>query len=279
MSGDTSRTHKFHASAHIVAGRLHLPLDQEIHHQEQATLPEEGGYLSQHSVRYNVEGVLSFHKAYTQVAGHKDVKPGHGWTTVATSVIEQLNILEIVTADRVVGQISTEHPQEGYVPIVTFLGTRFENLRIAGHPVKVEMDPFILGPKPENDGGYRGHPDFHQRVTAQYDRLRGFRDVPNEINERYNRVPSTVEEPLECSLVTHTEGSFPGRCFGHVLDVPHFGKVYLAVLRVEESQHHPETKSPQETLLSLTMVEAQMGCLAHGNVTAVHTVVNGNTKP
>lgn len=279
MSEETQRTHHFHAKAHIVAGRLHLPLNQEIHHQEQATLPEEGGYLSQHSLRYNVEGVLSFRKAYTQVAGHKDVKEGHGWTTVATSVIERLNILEVVTADRVVAQISTEHPKEGYVPIVTFLGTRFDNLRVAGHPVRVELDPFILGPKPDNDGGYRSHPGFQQRVAAQYDRLRGFRDVPDEITGRYNRVPSTVEEPLECSLVTHTEGSFPGRCFGHVLDIPHFGKVYLAVLTIEESEHHPETKCPKKTEISLTMVEAKMGCLADGELTAARSIVNGNTKP
>lgn len=281
MSAETTRRHQFHANAHILAGQLHLPLQQPIQPQEMATLSEDGGYLSQHSVRYNVEGVISFRKAYTQVAGHRDIKPGHGWTTVATSVIERLNILDVVTAERVVAQVSSEHPLEGYVPIITFLGTRFENLRIAGHPVKLDLDPFLLGEKPANDDGYAADSGFQQRISAQYEKLRSHQNLPAEIGERYNRHPSSLgpEEPIECSLVNHTEGSFPGRCFGHVIDIPHFGKLYLATLRFEHSDFVPQTKTPKKTLLRLNMLEARMGCIAHGNVVAGSTVVNGNTKP
>jgi len=57
-------------------------------------------------------------------------------------------VLDVLTADRVVGQIITEHPLVGYVPIISFLGTRFENLRIAGHPVELDLDLNILGDKP-----------------------------------------------------------------------------------------------------------------------------------
>lgn len=281
MSADTTRRHHYHANAHILAGHLQLPLEQPIQPQEMATLSEDGGYLSQHSVRYNVEGVIAFRKAYTQVAGHRDVKPGHGWTTVATSVIERLNILEVVTADRVVAQISTEHPLEGYVPIVTFLGTRFENLRIAGHHVKVDLDPFLLGDKPENDGAYGADAGFQQRVKAQYEKLRSHQNLPDEIARRYNRHPSSLgpEEPIECSLVNHTEGSFPGRCFGHVIDIPHFGKLYLATLRLLHSDYQAQTKTPKKTLLELNMIEARMGCIAHGKVVAASTVVNGQSQP
>lgn len=281
MSGETERTHHYHAQAQILAGHLRLPLDQPIQPQEQAKLAEEGGYLSQHSTRYNVEGVLSFRKAYTQVAGHPDLKPGHGWTTVATSVIERLNILEVVTADRVVAQVSTEHPLEGYVPQVTFLGTRFENLRIAGHPVHVQLDINMVGEKPQQDAGYNADPGFRQRVAAQYEKIRGHKDVPPEILQRYNRVPPIEkrEEPIECSLVQHTEGGFPGRCYGHVIDIPHFGKLYLATLRVTHSDHHEKTGSPKKTLYELTMVEARMGCIGDGTVSAGATVVNGHTKP
>src|SRR5579875_1849450 len=182
MSGDNGSTpeghkHRFHAQAHILAGHLKLPLEQAIQPQEQATLSEDGGYLSEHSSRYNVEGVLSFERAYTQVAGHKDVKEGHGYTTVATAVIEKLNILEVVTADRVVAQISTEHPLDGHVPIVTFLGTRFDNLRVAGYPVRVDLDPFLLGPKPDEDLGYRSCSHFRERLAAQHERLHSHQDI------------------------------------------------------------------------------------------------------
>lgn len=280
MSGNPERTHTYHAKAHIVSGQIRLPINRGIYHQEQATLAsEEPGYFSQHSLGHNEEGVLSFRRAYTQVGGHKDTKPGHGWTTLSTSVIEDFNLLEVVTADRVVAQVSTEHPAEGYIPTVTFLGTRFDNLRIDGQPVKCEMDRLILGPKPDNDASYHSHPHFRQRVEAQYQRISSQGNVPDEIARRYNQFPATPEEPIECSLVNHVEGDFPGRCFGHVIDIPHFGKVYLATLRIEHADPHPEKKTPQTMTISLTMIEARMGCLAEGEVRAASNVVNGQTFP
>jgi hypothetical protein len=96
------RYHIYHAEAGVLHGRLQLPLAQEIKPQAFTKVPERGGYLSQHSHNYQLEGVISYRTAYTQVAGNRDVKAGHGWSTVATSVIEHLNILDVITADRVV---------------------------------------------------------------------------------------------------------------------------------------------------------------------------------
>ena len=128
------RTHQYNAEATILSGYLTLPLAQEIRSQARIALPDSGGYISQHADKFRLEGVLSYSAAYTQVAGNRSTKSGQGWTTLTTSVIEGLNVLDVVTADRVVGQTITEHPLDGYVPSINFLGTRFENLRIAGHP-------------------------------------------------------------------------------------------------------------------------------------------------
>jgi hypothetical protein len=144
------RTHDYHAEATILSGHLRLPLAEEIRPQALANLPKEGGYFSQRAEAYRLESVISFRSAYTQVAGNRSTKAGQGWTTLTTTAIEGLNVLDVVTADRIVGQTITEHPLEGYVPTVSFLGTRFENLRIAGHPVDLDLDLDILGAKPEN---------------------------------------------------------------------------------------------------------------------------------
>jgi len=61
-------------------------------------------------------------------AGTRSAKPDYSVTTLATSVITGLKVHDIVTADIVFAQVSTEHPLAGRVPWVTFLGTRFENL-------------------------------------------------------------------------------------------------------------------------------------------------------
>jgi len=66
---------------------------------------------------------------------------------LTSSVIEGLNILDVITADRIVGQTITNHPLVGYVPSISFLGTRFENLRIAGNPVELDLNHDIFGPR------------------------------------------------------------------------------------------------------------------------------------
>jgi hypothetical protein len=279
MAGESKRVHTYHAEATVLSGNLTLPLEQEIKPQAYAKLPGEGGYLSQRPCSYRLEGVISVGSAYTQVGGNPDPKPGHGWSTLCTSVVEDLNVMDVVTADRVVAQISTEHPLEGYVPTVTFLGTRFENLRIAGHPVKLDLDPNILGAKPASDAPYTSDPGFISRVSSQYQRIASQQNVPADLAERYNRLPSTSEnqESIECSLVHHADGSYPGRSFGHVIDVPNFGRIHLAVLRLEHSEY--EKGVPKQTLFNLTMMKLHMGCVAAGKVALANSKTNGGTQP
>jgi hypothetical protein len=281
MPQETTRTHLYHAEATVLHGDLYHPLVQEIKPQTNVKLSERGGYLSEHAEPYRLEGVISFKKAYTQVAGSRDPKDGHGWSTLSTSVIEELNVLEVVTADRVVAQIAADHPLEGYVPHVHFLGTRFENLRIAGHPVEIDIhpDPSFLGEKPENDGAYTRHAGLLDRLEQQFERIRRSDNVPDEIVRRYSGVSSTSDgiETIECSLVNHAKGPYPGRSFGHVIDVPGFGKIHLAVLRIEHSDWRNSV--PKKTLFNLTMIELDMGCIGGGKSGVGNGILNGTSAP
>jgi hypothetical protein len=281
MSESIERVHSYHAEATVLEGHLQLPLVQEIKPQAHLKLPEHGGYLAQHAADYRLEGVISFRSAYTQVAGNKDLKPGHGWSTLTTSAIEGLNVFDVVTADRIVGQISTEHPLVGYVPHVTFLGTRFENLRIAGHPVHLDLDLNLLGPKPDNDASYSDTPGFLDRVANQHTNVRAHPNLLTDLFRRYTGLPSIPKNPeaVECSLVNQADGSFPGRCFGHVIEVPGFGTIILAALRLEQSDYLAGTNIAKCTTLQLTMIELRLGCMGNGNLPACKVVVNGRTKP
>jgi len=154
MSEATGRTHHYHAEASVLGGHLRLPLCQEIKPQAHVKLSSEGGYISQRAENYRLEAVISFRSAYTHVAGNRSSKPGEGWTTLTSSVIEGLNILDVITADRIVGQTITNHPLVGYVPSISFLGTRFENLRIAGNPVELDLNHDIFGPRADDDAPY-----------------------------------------------------------------------------------------------------------------------------
>jgi hypothetical protein len=244
-------------------------------------LNERGGYISQHVENYRLGAVVSFRSAYTQVGGNPDTKADHGWNTLTTAVIEGLNVLDIVTADRIVCQISTDHPLIGYVPTVTFLGTRFENLRIAGHELKLSLDLDMLGPKPKKDSGYLSDREFQKRITGQRERVKGMKNLPAEIGAHYNQAPLSAGKPgsIKCSLVNQVEGGYPGRSFGHVIDVPNFGKIYLATLTVEESDFGTPTGAPRDTTITLTMIKMVMGCVGAGMMQGGVGKTNGVTAP
>jgi hypothetical protein len=276
------RTHHYNAEATVVSGHLRLPLVQRIEPQAQAILPGEGGYLSQRAEHFRVESVLSFCSAYTQVAGNRSTKPGQGWTTLTTTTIEGLNVLEVVTADRVVGQLITEHPLEGYVPTVSFLGTRFENLRIAGHPVELDSDLGILGAKPADDRAYTRDSALINRVSGQLDRIGAREDLPAQLRERYNRLSSALgspQEEIECSLVNRATGAYPGASFGHVITVPDFGTIILARLTIKHEDFKPGTDIPKKTTVRLTMIDLHLGCAADGGVPIGSGSTNGGTQP
>jgi len=281
MAEFPERTHHYHASAAAISGHLKLPLVNEIRPQAHAELPKEGGYFSERAENFNVEGVISIRSAYTQVAGNKSTKAGQGWTTLTTTTIEGLNVLEVVTADRVVGQIIVEHPLQGYVPSISFLGTRFENLRIAGHQVNLEIDHNILGAKPDGDREYTKDSGLISRVGGQYRRVLESSELPEDLRERYNRLSSTLgsAEAVECSLVNRASGSYSGHSFGHVIHVPNFGKIVLAKLKVSHGEHNTPTGAPRITNVHLTMVDLELGCAIAGNVPIGSGGGNGSSDP
>ena len=285
MAEPVERYHTYHAESSALSGHIQLPIEQVITPHAFIKVPEEGGYLAQQALEYRLETVISYSRAHTQVSGHKERKPGRGWNTLTTAVIENVNILNVVTADRVVAQIATEYPLKGYVPRIHFLGTHFQNLRIAGHLVEIELDLDIIGPKPENDAAYTRDPGFIDRISRQHARLR---EHPNPIEgllERYNRVPESFENPdgkletVECSLVRNAGGSYPGRTCGHVIHVPDFGTITLARVKIEHDDPHEETRSPKKTTVHLDMIHAEMGCIATGTVAVGTARTNGSTRP
>ncbi len=287
MPQKNGRTHRYHAEATALEGQLHLPYRQLIERQAHAKVPDNGGYLSQHTDDFRVEGIVSYAAAHTQVSGHKDDKPGHGWNTLATSVIEDLNVLNVVTADRVVAQVSIEHPLEGYVPKVTYLGTNFYNLRIGGFPVKVNLDLGLLEGMPDGDAAYTRHEGFMRRVAERVGIIRKHgNDLPQEIAERYGRDPNAPYvrqweggESTEFSLVQSIEGTFPGRAFGNALEIPNFGRVFLGTVRIEHTDPEKGNDIHRETLIDLAMIEVRMGCIASGHMMIGTTKNNGSTTP
>ena len=281
MNQIDGRIHRYNAEATVIEGHLELPLEQEIGRQAHASLPAQGGYISRRAHQYRLGEVISIRSGYTQVAGNRSDKPGEGWSTLATVVVEGLNVLEVLTADRVVAQIITDHPPAGYVPSISFLGTRFENLRIAGHLVNLQLDLGILGSKPASDEPYGLDPDLKRRISSQYNRICESQSLPADKRERYNRLSSSLGSPeeVECSLVNHALGDYPGPSFGHLIHIPNFGWISLAKVRVTYQEVKEQGELLRKTTVQLSMIDLHLGCATAGSGLAGVLSTNGSTTP
>jgi hypothetical protein len=279
---DIKRVHYYHADASAFGGHFERPIEHIVAPQVPMSLPPSGGYGSARSENFRIEGLVSYKSAFTQVAGFLSKKPDHGWVTLVTAVVEGFNFLDVVTADRLTAQISTEHPLKGDNPKVNFLGTSFENLRIAGYPVHVTLNLNIC----DQNGNNYPDPDipcvsdkrFLERVAAQYrlitdpERVPEWADergIPQWVRDRYtwNEEKTRKSGSVLCSVVEGIAGEFPGTPYGNVFEIPEFGRVFLGEVLVDCKSYR------------LTMVRIETGCSSESNTSAATANANGHTIP
>jgi hypothetical protein len=318
---DNVNSHYFHAEAHALTGKLALPFKEEIKKQafvklegNLADLPEEQraqrNYFSQHAKNFRLEGIISYAAAHTQVSGHESKKHEGASVTLSTSVVEDLNVLNVVTADRVVAQISTTHFPGVQTPSVTFLGTHFENLRIARHRTEPYLRLDLIGEKP--GGATAMHIDqgtgFMKAVEAQYHRLKAsledlsedagkkmrLADSDGSLSKKYDGLNlnyanikaharaanegSSKWDGITCSLVENIEikDISVKSADGKPVQIPPPAKTFGHVIHIPDFGNiFLAELTVNHNSFALTMVRLDLGCLADGNVSLVTCNVNG----
>src|SRR5260370_13050981 len=106
------RTFHYHASAHALSGQFWRPFQRVIEVQAPTTLPSIGGVGKSRVDNFRLDDLVSFKAGYTHALGSKKEEfDDQGklkktlFTTQATSTVEGLNTLYVVTADRVVAPL------------------------------------------------------------------------------------------------------------------------------------------------------------------------------
>ena len=290
-----TRYHDYHAEAHVLSGHIKRPIDQKIEHQAQINLHDRrGGHFTRYSETVSIEGLISYTKGKTRVSGSRSSKH-NGWVTLSTSIIEGLNSFEVITADRIVAQVSTDHPYvSGHYPQVTFLGSQFTNFQVSGFPVQLNLNFGVCGSRPADDRSYLRDLTFLESVQRQTEKIAKAEGLPKELKSRYEErlvnihklirqssegVWENDEPRVICSLVESIgEIPIPGvTSYGHVLVIPEFGSVSLGEITVGERNY--ENSSIPSLYFTLTGVKMDMGCVGHGTATAGTATANGNTRP
>jgi hypothetical protein len=311
------RYHVYHAEAQILSGELEHPIKEPLEKYGHVALEHtRRESLSTRSVgQTNIEGLISFKSGHTRVVGTQvkqktDILGNDhaGWVTLSTATIEGYNVVDTVTADRVVAQVSTEHPMtQGHVPKVSFLGTRFENLQIGGYKVQVELDLGLCGTKPESDRSYLEDGDFLDRIERQFESVRDTKGLPDVLKKKYKAEIDYIDDlrrrakkgakgngngypKLQCSLVKSIgEIPIPGvKTFGNVIFIPNFGTVALATLEVgirggeSEFQRGPGNAplpASNSNYFTLNMFDMNLGCPVGGKAKGPGVSGNGQTSP
>jgi hypothetical protein len=268
MASNVNKVHYFHAEGSSLGGFIEQPIKQQVPAQASASLPAVGGHVTNRTEAFNFQGIVSCSGAYTRVSGRHLETDGTP-STLVTSVVEGLNLLEIVTADRVVAQVSIEHPAGGD-PVVTFTGSRFEGLKIGGQDASLTLNSSLL------DGGAGTSPvtwslfqkTGRQQAAKLVKSAQSGGVAYQWVVDRYSWIaPAKAPGSILCSLVDGVGSAVPGKSFGHVMDIPSFGKVIFGEVFAFPASVH------------LSMIRTELGSPTSGGMNFASAHVNGSTWP
>jgi len=266
MDTNSTRVHFYHADASALGGHIRRPFDRPIPVQASVSLPPVGGFVEAHGRKdpkdAEVNSIVSFEAAYSHVSGSVNKKDG-AFTTMVTSTVENFNVLDTFTADRLVAQISVDHPPKGYIPKVSLIGTQFENVRIGGNRVEIILDLDIC--HHSNEGEYPTQrcmqdQQFLAKVGEQYGFINQDKTAPDWVKDRYQWDDSKLAEKgfVLCSIVKEIRGKFPGKHYHNIIVIPEFGKIFLGELIVDYG-------SFQLIMARLELGSPTEACISAGN--------------
>jgi hypothetical protein len=249
--------HFYHASAFGVAGEIERPSRHTIPTQAATVLAPSGGRGYERVDNFHFDGIISFKSAYAEVGGSFD-ECHNRHTSYATAVIDGLNILDVVTADRVVSRLaiySAEVGDKNGEATFDITGSHFVNLKVAGHKIDVKLathifhehdtyskvthdhvagktDDWLLGSKfgTLKDGELA-------ELEDTYHALGGMSELVREWKQKGNRPADRGSYPFSpanhLKLEDHTGTDTELRGFGSIICVPKFGLVRLAELHIQ----------------------------------------------
>ena len=276
------RVFLYHAHSYALGGRIEQPVEEELNSHAATTLSVVGGYASATAGAYSMKKLISYKSAHSYISGIRNEGSVH--STVVDTVVTGLNILDVITADTVIGRLSAKH-EDGESAKIIPLGSGFENLRIAGVPVEVEMINDLFAHHPTHEAlldhfkGKCGKDDpcsaFQPPSTLRHEWGHPAGEMPEALKQRLI-VPDTGYREsggqVHCSLVRQvkeisTSGTKPTVPYGHSIAIPQVGRLYLG-----ELASTGDTKR-------LTMMRLELGSPVVGRIAVAGPETNGKWFP
>jgi hypothetical protein len=242
LSAIPAKTHFFHAQAVGAGGRITRPFQELIEVQAATALPIGGGRGTSRVENFNFKNILSFKLASAHVTGSAS-EDGKSFATLAQVVIEDLNILDVITAKKIVSRITSHHGIDDKEPSITPLGSRFEGLRIAGCRLEVDLNT-----------------DFPETLAT----YKGFREANTSLQESKGIIVTTLVKDIQKRKACPEVKIVPS---GNVIELAHFGRIYLAQFLLTSYSRR------------LIMLRVDLGCPVGGSADVGCVIGNGSTYP
>ncbi|MCC7154294.1 MAG: hypothetical protein IT161_06950 [Bryobacterales bacterium] len=240
----------YHGEAVGLAGRLTLPFDEVIPIQASCALAGMGGYGSVRIDNFRHREIISAHSVYSQVSGAFSQKDD-SFDTLVTVTVEGLNVLNVVTADAIVARITSKHPNDAsQEPSITPTGSYFRGLRIAGEAVECDLatDTFAkFDTVTKVRAAYQANTDSFRTEFNALTLWGQASTIPAALRVYFPwaTVPAATQIPAARWLIPGTllRGVQPAAAapllrVGHVIQVPGFGVVRLAEIRISQKRLH-----------------------------------------
>jgi hypothetical protein len=234
----------FHAEGHAFSGEFRHPLWSVIPAQASASLSQIGGHATALVENFHHQDFVCFKSAHTHISGKR--RRDETFVTHASTVVKGLNILGMVTAERIVCRLTSIHSPKEKEGHIIAEDSRFEGLKVNGEDVKVILRHDLLV------------------------KCKTFDDLAKGIasDAKSGKIAETKDGVALCSLVEKIETKLKGvDAKRHLIEVPNFGKIFLAEVYAE-----PGTRT-------LTMLRLELGSPHVADITAAETRTNGRPSP
>jgi hypothetical protein len=274
QSFNEQKIYALRADANALGGYLDKPLEKAIPTLAPVSLPAIGGFATARSEAFTLDQIVSCSSAYTRVSGREQTQGKS--SILVTAVVEDLNILEVVRAERVVAQVSIELSAEGRRLGFSLAGSGFEGLRVAGQKCCPTLNSILKQPGSYKDGGdgLLTWEDVQRAGRTQGETLlSGFKNHSEAAYQwalTRHRWMTSDSKPggggyAQASLVDGLEVSRAGPCGGHIATIPDFGRIFFGELLVSRDA------------VQLVGIRAELGCGTAGGITACCVGGGGTT--
>jgi hypothetical protein len=278
------RPYRFRGSAFGAAAVLDTPFREILPTQASANLADFGGFGSARAEGFRHRDFIQFDLAHSEVTGSKTHLDGDvdTYSTLVKSTIVNLNVMGMIQCDKVVANlVSTYEDIKDAEPSIRLIGSRFQNLTIAGIPVKVCLNLDVLDDdchqhwqlkskfksKDEKDKRVRdlfGDKDLREAHPTASDRVKKYLGLPP--SDKDSEMPCDEYGVTTLSIVRKLEPECNAfKTYGHVIHIEGFGTIRLGEVRV--------TKHTRQ----LSMIQVKLGCPVEG-IAAFGSVDGGTSK-